>query len=93
MASPASNASRALGASDGAPHNNAPAAKAAGEAIAITVRDDFLLELGDALGGQASITPVDSLEKALGELSLGDRMELERWRDDCKAMLSEVAGG
>ena len=34
-----------------------------------------------------------TIERALGELSLGERMELERWRDDCKAMLSEVAGG
>ncbi len=34
-----------------------------------------------------------TIERALGELSLGDRMELERWRDDCKAMLSEVASG
>jgi hypothetical protein len=34
-----------------------------------------------------------TVERAVGELSLGDRMELERWRDDCKAMLSEVAGG
>ena len=34
-----------------------------------------------------------TIERAVGELSLGDRMELERWRDDCKAMLSEVAGG
>ena len=34
-----------------------------------------------------------TIERALGELSLGDRMELGRWRDDCKAMLSEVAGG
>jgi protein TonB len=76
VASPASNASRALGASDGAPHNNAPAAKAAGEAIAITVRDDFLLELGDALGGQASITPVDSLERALGELAGARRVQV-----------------
>ena len=33
-----------------------------------------------------------TIERALGELSLGDRMELERWRDDCTAMLSEVAG-
>jgi len=32
-----------------------------------------------------------TVERAVGELSLGDRMELERWRDDCKAMLSEVA--
>jgi protein TonB len=76
VASPASNASRALGASDGAPHNNAPAAKAAGEAIAITVRDDFLLELGEALGGQASITPVDSLERALAELAGARRVQV-----------------
>jgi MinD-like ATPase involved in chromosome partitioning or flagellar assembly len=34
-----------------------------------------------------------TIERAVGELSLGDRMELERWRDDCKTMLSEVAGG
>jgi MinD-like ATPase involved in chromosome partitioning or flagellar assembly len=34
-----------------------------------------------------------TIERALGEMSLGDRMELERWRDDCRAMLSEVAGG
>jgi MinD-like ATPase involved in chromosome partitioning or flagellar assembly len=34
-----------------------------------------------------------TIERAVGELSLGDRMELERWRDDCKEMLSEVAGG
>jgi hypothetical protein len=33
-----------------------------------------------------------TIERAVGELSLGDRMELERWRDDCKSMLSEVAG-
>jgi MinD-like ATPase involved in chromosome partitioning or flagellar assembly len=34
-----------------------------------------------------------TIERAVAELSLGDRMELERWRDDCKTMLSEVAGG
>ncbi len=34
-----------------------------------------------------------NVERAVRELSLGDRMELERWRDDCKAMLAEVAGG
>jgi MinD-like ATPase involved in chromosome partitioning or flagellar assembly len=33
-----------------------------------------------------------TIERAVGELSLGDRMELERWRDDCKTMLSEVVG-
>jgi len=31
-----------------------------------------------------------TIERAVSELSLGDRMELERWRDDCKSMLSEV---
>lgn len=34
-----------------------------------------------------------TVERAVDELSLGDRMELERWRDECNTMLSEVAGG
>ena len=29
-----------------------------------------------------------TIERAVAELSLGDRMELERWRDECKTMLS-----
>ena len=33
-----------------------------------------------------------TVAKACVELSLGDRMELERWREECKAMLSEVIG-
>jgi protein TonB len=32
---------------------------------AITTRDDFLLEIGEALGGQASVRPVDSITGAL----------------------------
>lgn len=31
-----------------------------------------------------------TIGKALAELSLGDRMELERWRDECRTMLFEV---
>jgi len=31
-----------------------------------------------------------TIAKATGELSLGDRMELERWREECAAMLSQV---
>ena len=31
-----------------------------------------------------------TIERAVSELSLGDRMELERWRDECKTMLSGV---
>jgi MinD-like ATPase involved in chromosome partitioning or flagellar assembly len=34
-----------------------------------------------------------TIEKALAELSLGDRIELERWREECKEMLSEIVGG
>jgi hypothetical protein len=34
-----------------------------------------------------------TIAKAAAELPLGDRMELERWRDDCKSMLSEVVSG
>jgi periplasmic protein TonB len=62
------------------PHNQAaaPSVGTAGTAsstqpavdvTAITTRDDFLLELGQSLGGQASIRPVDSLEAALQSLS------------------------
>lgn len=32
---------------------------------AITTRDDFLLELGETLGGQAAVRPVDSVDAAL----------------------------
>ena len=42
-----------------------PGTQPAVDVTAITTRDDFLLELGQALGGQASIRPVDSLEAAL----------------------------
>jgi MinD-like ATPase involved in chromosome partitioning or flagellar assembly len=31
-----------------------------------------------------------TIDRALTDLSLGDRMELERWREECKEMLSEV---
>lgn len=31
-----------------------------------------------------------TIGKACKELSLGDRMEIERWRDECKTMLSEA---
>jgi len=34
-----------------------------------------------------------TVERAVAELSLGDRMELERWRDECRSMLSEVIRG
>lgn len=69
MASPASNASRGHETGAGAPSSagNTPAStnKPAVDLTAITTRDDFLLELGEALGGQASVRPVDSIAGAL----------------------------
>ena len=69
MASPASNASRGHETGAGAPGSagNPPAStnKPAVDLTAITTRDDFLLELGEALGGQASVRPVDSITGAL----------------------------
>lgn len=74
MASPASSASRSLDAdSGGSTHGSA---KPSGEVIAITVRDDFLLELGDSLGGQVAVRPVDSLASALEPLTGSRRLQL-----------------
>ena len=69
MASPASNASRGheTGAVAASSAGNSPAStnRPAVDLTAITTRDDFLLELGEALGGQASVRPVDSIGGAL----------------------------
>jgi TonB family protein len=67
VASPASNTSRAAEAS--ASTGGAPSNRPAVDVTAITTRDDFLLELGDALGGQAAVRPVDSVQVALDHLS------------------------
>ena len=52
------------------------AAKPAGEVIAITQRDDFLLELGECLGGQAAVHPVDSFAAASERLAGSRRSPL-----------------
>ena len=66
MASPASNASRPLE-GPAASGSSAPASsnRPSVDVTAVTTRDDFLLELGEALGGQASVRPVDSAGAAL----------------------------
>ena len=46
------------------------------DVTAITTRDDFLLELGEALGGQASVRPVDSVGGAVDYLSSTKRGQL-----------------
>jgi protein TonB len=76
VASPASNASR--GHETGAAAAVAPAStnRPAVDVTALTTRDDFLLELGEALGGQASVRPVDSISSALEYLSSTRRGQL-----------------
>jgi TonB family protein len=60
------------------PATSAPAAASAppgpqpsADITAITTHDDFLLELGQTLGGQAGVRPVDSLAAALESLQAG----------------------
>ena len=73
----ASNASRATetsssaasSAGTGSGSNTRPSV----DVTAITTRDDFLLELGEALGGQASVRPVDSMAAAMEYLSNAKR--------------------
>ena len=80
MASPASNASRGheTGAAAAGSAGTPPAStnRPAVDVTAITVRDDFLLELGEALGGQASVRPVDSAAAAIEYLSGTKRGQL-----------------
>jgi TonB family protein len=62
--SPASNRSLDGGNEAG----STPSARAAAEIIAISTHDDFLLEIGEALSGQTSVRPVDSVETALEQI-------------------------
>jgi protein TonB len=79
VASPVSHASRSheSGASDAASSGPQGSARAAVEVIAITTRDDFLLELGEAVGGgQLSVRPVDSAATALEQMVGAKRLQL-----------------
>jgi TonB family protein len=73
-----SNASRTQeGGQDAASASPQGSARAAAEVIAITTRDDFLLELGEAVGGgQFSVRPVDSAATALEQISGARRLQL-----------------
>ncbi len=65
MPSPASN--RPLDGGNEA-SSTPSSARAAAEIIAISTRDDFLLEIGEALSGQTSVRPVDSVDTAISQL-------------------------
>ena len=94
----ASNASRATetsssaasSAGTGSGSNTRPTV----DVTAITTRDDFLLELGEALGGQASVRPVDSMAAALEYLSNAKRGQVlvvdTRDVDDVRADLERA---
>lgn len=72
MASAASRPSH----SPSAPASSAaaqPSVQPTVDVTAITVSDDFLLELGQALDGQAAIRPVDSVETAIESLTAHSR--------------------
>jgi periplasmic protein TonB len=69
VSSAVSRPSRSPAAATPAGDARAPAsAQPAVDVTAITTRDEFLLELGQALAGQASIRPVDSVAAALETL-------------------------
>lgn len=76
---PASTVPRSVDAGgDAASHSpsSSPAPKAAAEAITVSTRDDFLLELGDALSGHVSIRPVESVAAALEHMSGSRRAQM-----------------
>ncbi len=68
MAHPASRAPTDLAGAPASPGAPSPVQHPA-DLAALTGRDDFLLELGELLGGRASVHPADSIEAALERLS------------------------
>ncbi len=71
MANAVPNASRNLESAASGPSSDTQGVspRPSVDLTALTHRDDFLLELGETLGGQASVHPVDSMENALESLS------------------------
>jgi TonB family protein len=63
------SASRSIRATTPAGASAQPGSRPAADVTAITTHDDFLLELGQTLGGQAAVRPVDSLEAALESMA------------------------
>ncbi len=53
-----------------------PTARPTVDLTALTKRDDFLLELGEALGGQASVNPIDSIDTAIAQLASTKRGQM-----------------
>jgi TonB family protein len=71
----ASSASRAPDAATTAAEGARPAQPVA-DLTALTTQDDFLLELGEALGGHAAVRPVDTLDAALEAMAGSKRTQV-----------------
>src|ERR1700681_2072721 len=69
VASAPSTASRSPETVTRAPGSAPQGPQPAVDVTVLTSRDDFLLELGQALGGQAAVRPVDSLDEALQSMA------------------------
>jgi TonB family protein len=78
VANPASSAPRHLdsGTSGTSAQTPSPTQHPTVDLTALTTRDDFLLELGEALGGQASVHLADSIDTALGQLTCTKRGQM-----------------
>jgi len=96
VANPASSAPRNIESGNtGTPTQTpAPTQHASVDLTALTSRDDFLLELGEALGGQASVHPVESIDAALGQLTSTKRGQMlvidARGTSDVRAIVQRV---
>ncbi len=96
MVSPAPDSSRTPE-NDAAPSSSAASAAASKPAVeltAVTTRDDFLLELGEALAGQASVRPVETMAAALEHLASARRAQVlvldSRDLNDLRAELDRI---
>jgi TonB family protein len=70
-----SSASRHEGGAEGTTTSQS-SARAAVEIIAVTTRDDFLLEMGEALTGSQAVKPVDSVATALEQIIGSKKVQL-----------------
>jgi TonB family protein len=77
-ASPSTASRSHDGGAEGSASSQGPqsSARAAAEIIAITTRDDFLLEIGEVLSGQTSVRPVDSVATALEQIVGSRKVQL-----------------
>lgn len=89
MANPASSAPAA-----GSAAAPSPTQRPTVDLTALTDRDDFLLELGEALNGQASVSPVDSIDGAMAQLASTKRGQMlvidARATDDVRALVQRA---